>query len=205
MKVSSDFGWIEFNKAFQSNFQNKAETICLPQKFYVKLSETQVYWLHASCTAKNYFNITFYWFYRHLECVPCWCCVWIDCVLHVSQTCQGPNSYGSLGELDRLFVLQWESSTTRNKWVIVGSSEHKFLIKNVFWLITFLFVRFCDFTATMELYEGKTQANSTVWSSLYSPPIPLVERQTYIFPANIASLRETITEKGITNKHVLSK
>lgn len=57
----------------------------------------------------------------------------------------------------------------------------------------------------MELYEGKTQANSTVWSSLYSPPIPLVERQTYIFPANIAALRETITEKGITNKHVLSK
>lgn len=31
----------------------------------------------------------------------------------------------------------------------------------------------------------------------------MVERQAYVFPANIAGLRETITEKGITNKHVL--
>lgn len=56
---------------------------------------------------------------------------------------------------------------------------------------------------SIELYEGKTQANSTVWSSLGAPPLPLVERQTYIFPANIAVMKETITEKGITNKHVL--
>lgn len=57
--------------------------------------------------------------------------------------------------------------------------------------------------ATVELYEGKTQANSTVWSSLGSPPLPLVERQIYIIPAQVATMRETITEKGITNKHVL--
>lgn len=57
----------------------------------------------------------------------------------------------------------------------------------------------------MELYEGKTQANSTVWSSLEAPPQPMVERQSYIIPANVAALKETITEKGITNKHVLSK
>ncbi|XP_063704257.1 ER membrane protein complex subunit 1 [Culicoides brevitarsis] len=56
---------------------------------------------------------------------------------------------------------------------------------------------------SIELYEGKTQANSTVWSSLGAPPLPLVERQTYIFPANVAVMKETITEKGITNKHVL--
>lgn len=47
--------------------------------------------------------------------------------------------------------------------------------------------------------------NSTVWSSLHSPPFPLVERQTYIIPTSVAALRETITEKGISNKDVLSK
>ncbi|GAB0095170.1 ER membrane protein complex subunit 1 [Sergentomyia squamirostris] len=56
---------------------------------------------------------------------------------------------------------------------------------------------------TIELYEGKIQANSTVWSSLNSPPVPLVERQSYIIPANVLSMKETITEKGITNKDVL--
>uniref|UniRef100_A0A336LFU6 ER membrane protein complex subunit 1 n=1 Tax=Culicoides sonorensis TaxID=179676 RepID=A0A336LFU6_CULSO len=56
---------------------------------------------------------------------------------------------------------------------------------------------------SIEFYEGKTQANSTIWSSLGAPPLPLVERQTYIFPANVVTMKETITEKGITNKHVL--
>ncbi|KAL9895126.1 ER membrane protein complex subunit 1 isoform 1-T1 [Glossina fuscipes fuscipes] len=56
---------------------------------------------------------------------------------------------------------------------------------------------------TIELYEGKTQANSTVWSSLNAPPLPLVERQSYIMPAMVETLRETITERGITNKDVL--
>lgn len=60
-------------------------------------------------------------------------------------------------------------------------------------------------TASIELYEGKTQSNSTVWSSLNSPPSPLVERQTFIISSGVAAMRETITEKGITNKHVLSK
>lgn len=56
---------------------------------------------------------------------------------------------------------------------------------------------------SVELYEGKVQTNSTTWSSLNSPPAPLVERQTFIIANTIAALRETITEKGITNKHVL--
>ncbi|XP_013108994.2 ER membrane protein complex subunit 1 isoform X2 [Stomoxys calcitrans] len=56
---------------------------------------------------------------------------------------------------------------------------------------------------TIELYEGKTQANSTVWSSLRAPPMPLVERQTYIIPTLVTSMRETITERGITSKDVL--
>lgn len=35
--------------------------------------------------------------------------------------------------------------------------------------------------------------------------MPLVERQSYIIPTIVEALRETITERGITNKHVLSK
>lgn len=62
-----------------------------------------------------------------------------------------------------------------------------------------------SFLATIELYEGKTQANSSVWSSLQAPPMPLVERQSYIIPTLVEVLRETITERGITNKHVLSE
>lgn len=59
--------------------------------------------------------------------------------------------------------------------------------------------------ASVELYEGKTQANSTVWSSLDAPQLPMIEKQSYVLPANVVTLKETITEKGITNKHVLSK
>lgn len=56
---------------------------------------------------------------------------------------------------------------------------------------------------TIELYEGKTQTNGTVWSSLDVQPLPMVERQSYILPVAVASMKETITEKGITNKHIL--
>lgn len=55
------------------------------------------------------------------------------------------------------------------------------------------------------MYEGKSQANSTVWSSLDAPQLPMVERQSYIIPANVVTLQETITEKGITNKNILGK
>ena len=57
--------------------------------------------------------------------------------------------------------------------------------------------------AVLELYEGKKQSNATTFSSLYPPPLPMVLRQSYIFPAHISSMGVTITEKGITNKHVL--
>ncbi|XP_067615337.1 ER membrane protein complex subunit 1 isoform X2 [Eurosta solidaginis] len=56
---------------------------------------------------------------------------------------------------------------------------------------------------TIEMYEGKTQANSSVWSSMSTPPMPMVERQSYIIPALVETMRETITERGITNKDVL--
>lgn len=61
------------------------------------------------------------------------------------------------------------------------------------------------FPAAIELYEGSTQANSTVWSSLDAPPLPVITQQSYILPATVLTLQETITEKGITNKHILSK
>ena len=31
----------------------------------------------------------------------------------------------------------------------------------------------------------------------------MVERQSYILPVSVAAMKETITEKGITNKHIL--
>ncbi|XP_060821021.1 ER membrane protein complex subunit 1 isoform X1 [Bombus pascuorum] len=57
--------------------------------------------------------------------------------------------------------------------------------------------------ASLELYEGKIQSNTTVFSSLATTKLPIVERQAFIFPAAIESMRETITEKGITNKHII--
>lgn len=55
----------------------------------------------------------------------------------------------------------------------------------------------------LEMYEGKEQSNSTAFSSFNSPPVPLVTRQAYIFPAHISTMAATITEKGITSKHVI--
>jgi len=57
--------------------------------------------------------------------------------------------------------------------------------------------------AVLELYEGKKQNNATAFSSLYPPPIPLVLRQAYIISAHVSTMAVTITEKGITNKHLL--
>ncbi|XP_029044376.2 ER membrane protein complex subunit 1 isoform X2 [Osmia bicornis bicornis] len=57
--------------------------------------------------------------------------------------------------------------------------------------------------ASLELYEGKIQSNTTVFSSLATTKLPIVERQAFIFPAAVESMRETITEKGITSKHII--
>jgi len=65
---------------------------------------------------------------------------------------------------------------------------------------------FCFQIATIELYEGTSQSNTTDFSSFAAPPIlPIVERQAYILPANVLALKDTVTEKGITTKHILSK
>lgn len=56
----------------------------------------------------------------------------------------------------------------------------------------------------LEMYEGKTQSNASVFSSVDSAILlPIIERQAYILPANVLGLKETITEKGITSKHIL--
>lgn len=55
----------------------------------------------------------------------------------------------------------------------------------------------------LEMYEGKEQSNSTAFSSFNPPPVPMVMRQAYIFPAHISTMAATITEKGITSKHVI--
>lgn len=57
--------------------------------------------------------------------------------------------------------------------------------------------------SAVELYEGKTQSNTTAFSSLNPPPLPIIEHQTYIFPAIIDSMADTITERGMTSKHLI--
>ncbi|XP_065213110.1 ER membrane protein complex subunit 1 isoform X2 [Planococcus citri] len=59
--------------------------------------------------------------------------------------------------------------------------------------------------STYELYEGKTQLNSTAFSSVQSKDLhPIIDTRSYILPTSfIEAARETITEKGITSKHVL--
>nr|XP_018911918.1 PREDICTED: ER membrane protein complex subunit 1 isoform X1 [Bemisia tabaci] len=58
--------------------------------------------------------------------------------------------------------------------------------------------------ATLELYEGKNQRNTTAFTASEAALIaPQVGKQAYILPASVEKMRETITEKGITSKHVL--
>jgi len=57
---------------------------------------------------------------------------------------------------------------------------------------------------SLELYEGKQQSNSSMFSSIENLVSPLVEMRAFILPlTEVAALRETITGKGITSKHVL--
>ncbi|XP_040278633.1 ER membrane protein complex subunit 1 isoform X2 [Bufo bufo] len=55
----------------------------------------------------------------------------------------------------------------------------------------------------LELYEGTEQYNSTSFSSLDRPHLPHVLQQSYIFPSTIRAMQATITERGITSRHVL--
>ena len=58
--------------------------------------------------------------------------------------------------------------------------------------------------ASLELFEGKEQSNSTAFSS-FTAPQPLVDRQAYIYPAHITAMKDTFSEQGMTAKHLLRK
>ncbi|XP_037629125.1 ER membrane protein complex subunit 1 isoform X1 [Sebastes umbrosus] len=57
--------------------------------------------------------------------------------------------------------------------------------------------------SVIELYEGMELYNSTVFSSLDRPHAPHVLQQSYIFPSSISAMEATLTEKGITSRHLL--
>ncbi|KAJ6656878.1 hypothetical protein lerEdw1_003209 [Lerista edwardsae] len=59
-----------------------------------------------------------------------------------------------------------------------------------------------EFTV-LELYEGTEQHNATAFSSLDRPLLPQVLQQSYIFPSAISAMEATITERGITSRHLL--
>nr|XP_020754900.1 ER membrane protein complex subunit 1 isoform X5 [Odocoileus virginianus texanus] len=59
-----------------------------------------------------------------------------------------------------------------------------------------------EFTV-LELYEGTEQYNATAFSSLDRPQLPQVLQQSYIFPSAISAMEATITERGITSRHLL--
>ncbi|XP_050436738.1 ER membrane protein complex subunit 1 isoform X2 [Adelges cooleyi] len=55
-----------------------------------------------------------------------------------------------------------------------------------------------------ELYDGNQMSNTTEFSSVGGSLIPpIVEKQAYIFPGFLQAMKPTITEKGITSKHIL--
>ncbi|GAB1289146.1 ER membrane protein complex subunit 1 [Apodemus speciosus] len=55
----------------------------------------------------------------------------------------------------------------------------------------------------LELYEGTEQYNASAFSSLDRPQLPQVLQQSYIFPSSISAMEATITERGITSRHLL--
>ncbi|XP_035220797.1 ER membrane protein complex subunit 1-like [Stegodyphus dumicola] len=57
--------------------------------------------------------------------------------------------------------------------------------------------------SSIELFEGMYQSNTTAFSSFAPPPLPLVEHQTFIFPSVIETMADTVTERGMTSKHLL--
>ncbi|CAH2085244.1 unnamed protein product [Euphydryas editha] len=59
--------------------------------------------------------------------------------------------------------------------------------------------------ATMELYEGKERwlEPGVPFSSLWTEQDPIAERQAFILPAVPSALAFTITERSLTDRHVL--
>lgn len=58
--------------------------------------------------------------------------------------------------------------------------------------------------ATVELYEGRIQSNSTAFSSYAVSQLPVAESQAYILSAVPITMTTTLTERGITSKFILA-
>lgn len=95
--------------------------------------------------------------------------------------------------------------------LVLYSTSHKkakgpvHLVHSENWLVyTFFNERFrrTELVAA-ELYEGHIQSNSTAFSSFGVSQLPHIQTQSYILPANPASMTVTLTERGITNKFLL--
>lgn len=59
--------------------------------------------------------------------------------------------------------------------------------------------------SSLEMFEGTTQSNSTSFSSLTRSSIKpkLVEHKTFIFPSGIDAMTDTVTLRGMTNRHII--
>lgn len=57
---------------------------------------------------------------------------------------------------------------------------------------------------SLELFEGTKQINSTAFTS-FAAPQPLVDRQAFIYPGHITTMKDTVSEQGMTAKHILSE
>lgn len=60
--------------------------------------------------------------------------------------------------------------------------------------------------SSVELFEGFEQVNSTAFSSIGRDlrATAFAEQQSFIFPTGLGIMTDTETQKGITNKHILS-
>jgi len=59
--------------------------------------------------------------------------------------------------------------------------------------------------SSLEMFEGTMQTNSTAFSSLTRASIKprLIEHKSFIFPSGIDAMIDTVTLRGMTNKHII--
>ena len=60
--------------------------------------------------------------------------------------------------------------------------------------------------SAVDLYEGLSQVNGSVFSSIgqgTSGRKAIIEHNTFIFPTGIRAMTDSVTEKGLTNKHLI--
>ncbi|XP_017778048.1 PREDICTED: ER membrane protein complex subunit 1 [Nicrophorus vespilloides] len=95
--------------------------------------------------------------------------------------------------------------------LVVFSAHHKrangpvHMVHSENWIVySYFSERFRRYEMTsVELYEGAKQSNSTAFSSHALSQLPHPESLSYIMPATPLGMTTTLTERGITNKHLL--